>query len=61
MRDLLKRSFDLWVKTRWLKEIDKAVDECKKARATAKRKQYVLDTMLKAYEEKYGESFMRCD
>jgi hypothetical protein len=57
MRDLLKRTFELWVKMRWLKEINKAVDQYKKARDKAQRKQYVVNALLKAYKEKYKEDF----
>lgn len=55
MGDLLKRSFDLFVKMRWLKEIDKAVDQYNKATVKARQKRYVLNELLNAYKEKYGE------
>lgn len=55
MLDLLKRTFELWIKMRWLKEIEIATDESKKAYEKAIRKRYVLNELLKAYKEKYGE------
>lgn len=55
MMELLKRRFDLFVKMRWLKTIDKETDKYKKLTEKSNRQLYVLNALLKAYHEKYGE------
>ena len=54
-KDLLKRSFELWVKERWLKEIDRAVDRYNKVKTEADYQRYVIDVLLEKYKTKYGE------
>ena len=56
MLDLLKRSFDIFVKKQWLKEIDKAIDRHKKAQTKANREYYVLTKLVEAYNEKYNDN-----
>lgn len=56
MADLLKRSFELWVKKRWLREIDKAVERCRKATDKADRELYVLRRLVERYKEIYNEN-----
>ena len=56
MRELLKRSFELWVEKIWLKEIERATDEHRKAVEKANRKLYVLQKLLEAYNERYDEN-----
>ena len=55
-KDLLKRSFDLWVKKRWLKEIDKMIKSYKKFSDRASRDLYVMNTLIKRYNELYPEA-----
>lgn len=55
MRELLKRSFDLWVKKRWLKTIEKQTDKCKKLSQKLFRQKYVLNSLLDEYMKIYGE------
>ena len=57
IRDLLRRTFYVFVKTRWLKEIDKAVTKYKKAQIKVEQKRYAANVLIKAYEEKFGEGF----
>ena len=61
MLDLLKRSFDIFVKKRWLKEIDKAIDRHKKAQTKANREYYVLTKLVEAYNEKYNDNLWRAE
>ena len=56
MFELLKRSFEFWVKNRWLKEIERATDEHRKAVEMANRKLYVLQKLVDAYNERYDEN-----
>ena len=55
MRALLKRSFDLWVKKRWLKAIEKETDKCNKLSKKLLRQKYVLNSLLNEYMKIYGE------
>ena len=55
LKQLIKESFDLFVKKRWLKEIDSAVTRYEKARTKADYELYVVDVLLEKYEGKYGE------
>jgi hypothetical protein len=54
-KELMKRSFDLWVKKRWLKEIDRAIDKYKKTYAKATREHYVMKKLIEEYKKIYGE------
>ena len=53
MIELLKRSFELWVEKRWIKEIERAIDDHRKAVEKANRKFYVLQKLVEAYNERY--------
>ncbi len=55
MAELLKRSFDLWVKKRWLKAIEKETDKCNKLSKKLLRQKYVLNSLLAEYMKIYGE------
>ena len=55
LRELLKRSADLFVKMRWLKTINKETDKYKKLEEKSNRQLYVLNALLKRYHEIYGE------
>lgn len=59
IKDLLKRSFELWVKKRWLKEIDRAVESYKKAQAKAKREYYVMNKLIEEYNKLYSDNLER--
>ena len=54
-KELCKRSFDLWVKKRWLKEIDSAVDQYRRSREKVERDRYVLAALLDEYKKRYSE------
>ena len=55
MGELLKQSFELFVKKRWLKTIDKECDKYKKLKSKLFRQQYVVNSLLAEYKKKYGE------
>jgi hypothetical protein len=55
MGELLKRSFDLWVKKRWLKNIEKEIDKCNKLSKKLLLQKRVLNSLLDEYMKIYGE------
>ena len=55
MAELLKQSFELFVKKRWLKTIDKECDKYNKIKSKLSRQQYVVNSLLAEYKKKYGE------
>ena len=56
MIELLKRSFELFVKKRWLKTIDKECDKYNKIKSELFRQQYVVNSLLEEYKKIYGEN-----
>ena len=61
LKELIRRSFELSVKKRWLKEIDRAVDRYKKAYTKATREHYVMNSLIKEYNKIYNESIGGAD
>lgn len=59
MRELLKRRFELFVKMRWLKAIDKETNKYKKLTEKSNRQLYVLNEFLKEYHKKYGQDLRK--
>ena len=59
LRELLKQRFDLFVKMRWLKTINKETDKYKKLEEKSNRQLYVLNALLKRYHEIYGEDLRK--
>lgn len=59
LKELTKRSFELWVKKRWLKEIDRAIDRYKKTYAKATREHYVMNKLIEEYKKIYGEDLRK--
>lgn len=55
MAGLLKQSFELFVKNRWLKTIDKECDKYNKIKSKLSRQQYVVNSLLAEYKKIYGE------
>ena len=55
MEELLKKSFELWYKKKWLKAIDKEIDRYNHLRQKTKRQHHILSTMINRYNEIYGE------
>lgn len=59
MLELIKMNFNLWVKMRWLKEINKVVDERNKAYKKYTRKALVLEDLLKEFNKKYPNDVIK--
>lgn len=59
MRELFKRRFELFVKMRWLKTINKESDKYKKLKEKSNRQLYVVNALLKRYLEIYGEDLRK--
>ena len=55
MAELLKQSFELFIKKRWLKTIDKECDKYNKIKRKLSRQQYVVNSLLAEYKKIYGE------
>lgn len=55
MGELLKRSFDLWVRTRRLKSIEKEAGKCQKLSKKLIIQNRVLNLLLDEYMKIYGE------
>lgn len=55
MKELLKQSFELWCKKRWLKAIDKQINKYDNLRQKMERQYYVLSAMINRYNEIYGD------
>lgn len=55
MKDLLKKSFELFCKNNWLKTIDKECNKYNKLKSKLNRQQYVINALVKSYIELYGE------
>lgn len=59
MGELLKRSFELFVKKRWLKTIDKECDKYNKIKSKLYRQQYVVNSLFAEYKKIYGEDLRK--
>ena len=55
MAELLKQSFELFIKNRWLKTIDKECDKYNKIKSKLSCQQYVVNSLLEEYKKIYGE------
>ena len=55
MKELLKQSFELWCKKRWLKAIDKQINKYDHLRQKMERQYHVLREMINRYNEIYGD------
>lgn len=55
MKKLLKESFELFCKINWLRKINKEYYKYNKLKSKLNRQQYVVNALLKRYEELYGE------
>lgn len=55
MAELLKQLFELFVKNRWLKTIDKECDKYNKIKSKLSRQRYVVNYLLAEYKKKHGE------
>ena len=55
MKELIKKSFDLWVRTRWLKMIDKEIKKRDELLSRYNRQKCVVSELYKRYCELYPE------
>lgn len=55
MREMIKKSFDLWVRMRWLKIIEKETKKRDKLLSRYNRQKYVVSEMLKEYFKLYPD------
>lgn len=53
IKELIERTFDIWVQSLWLKEISKICEKIKKLDCERVSQRIVLDEMIKTYNEKY--------
>lgn len=56
LKEMIKKSFDLWVKMRWLKTIDKEVKKRTKYFFKFKRQEYVVNKLVEEYNNLYADS-----
>lgn len=61
MKELLKRSFELWVKMRWLKTIDKEIKKRRKYFFKYKRQEYVVNKLVEEYNNLYADSKLKSE
>ena len=61
LRELLKSTFEIWCKKRWLKEIDRAIDRHHKAVTKANREFFVVKRLVGRYNEIYNENLWRAE
>ena len=65
LKKLIKETFDLWIRKRWLKEVNKACDKYwktkekvdkryKKDQEKLSRYSHVASIMIKEYKDRYG-------
>lgn len=55
LKELIKKSFALWVKMRWLKTIDKEVKKRRKYFFKYKRQEYVVNKLVEEYNNLYDD------
>lgn len=55
MAELLKQSFELFVRNRRLKTIDKECEKYNQIKSKLFRQQYVVNSLLSEYNKIYGE------
>lgn len=58
MRELIKRTFNLWCEKRWLKEIDRAIERYRKTQLKANREHHVMKALVEEYNKLYKRDLM---
>lgn len=61
LKDLIKKSFALWVKMRWLKTIDKEVKKRRKYFFKYKRQEYVVNKLVEEYNALYADGLKKSE
>lgn len=70
LKELIKETFELWARKRWLKEVNKACDKYirtkekidkkyKKDQEKLNRYSYVANEMIREYKDRYGMEDLR--
>lgn len=52
---LLKELFELWIRSCWLRKIEKAINKNNRLNARARRQRYIVEKLMKEYNKIYGE------
>lgn len=55
MLSLLKKAFELWCKNRWLKRIDREINQYNKLKKCLDCQQYVVNVLIDEFKNIYGE------
>lgn len=55
MLELIKKSFEIWVKKQWLKEIDNALNKSAKTYDKYKRECLVVQRLVDEYRKKFPD------
>jgi len=58
MKELIKSTFNLWIKRRWLKSIERDVDKYNRLDRKLKTQAFIVHSMIKRYHEIYGEELL---
>lgn len=53
MRDLLKKIYDLWVETNWIKMLQKEERKLERLQDATKRQEFVVDSLRKEFLKTY--------
>ena len=61
LKEMIKKSFDLWVKMRWLKTIDKEAKKRRKYFFKFKRQEYVVNKLVEEYNNLYADSKLKSE
>ena len=61
MKELLKRRFELWIKMRWLKTMDKEIKKRRKYFFKYKRQEYVVNKLVEEYNNLYADSKLKSE
>lgn len=56
LKKMIKKSFDFWVRMRWLKMIDKEIEKRDKLWSKYSRQKYVASELFKRYCELYPDA-----
>jgi hypothetical protein len=55
MKELLKRRFEIWLKMRWLKTINKEIKKRRKYLFKYKKQEYVVNKLVEEYNNTYAD------
>ena len=61
MKELLKRRFELCIKMRWLKTIDKEIKKSRKYFFKYKRQEYAVNKLVEEYNNLYADSKLKSE